>query len=102
MSAKAHKVIQRRAEKHKKGSQINTQRRSTRLTNGEPHMRLQNNRIISHMTMNMLLLDNINNNPMLFTPTRLLPPPAPHMNLEHYTMPMVHPVTGKMISSYKN
>jgi hypothetical protein len=54
------------------------------------------------MAMNMLLLDNLNNEPKSFTPTRLLPPPAPPMNLEHYTMPMVHPVTRETISSYKN
>lgn len=101
MSAKAHKVIQRRAKKHKKGSTINTQWQSTCLINGEPHIRLQNNRIISQMAMNMLLLDNLNNNQTPFTPTKLLPPPAPPMNLEHYAMPMVHPVTGETISSYK-
>jgi hypothetical protein len=81
--AKAHKAIQRRAEKHNKGSQINTQRRSTSFTNGEPHIRLQNNRIISQMAMNMLHLDDLNNNPTPFTPTKLLPPPAQPMNLEH-------------------
>ena len=51
--------------------------------------------------MNMLLLYNLNNNPTPFTPTKLLSPPAPPMNLEHYGMPMVHPVTGEMISSDK-
>ena len=100
--AKAHKVIHRRAEKHKKGSQINTQLQTTRLsTNGEPHTRLQNNRIISQMAMNILLLDNLNNSPMPFTSTRLIPPPTPPMNLEHYILPMVHHVTGETISSYK-
>ena len=87
--------------KHKKASQINTQQRSTRLTKGKPHIRLQNNHIISQMAMNMLLFDDLNNNPLLFTPTKLLPPPAPPMNLKHYAMPMVHPVTGETISSYK-
>jgi hypothetical protein len=28
-------------------------------------------------------------------------PPLPHINFEHNTNPMVHPVTGKTISSYK-
>jgi hypothetical protein len=27
--------------------------------------------------------------------------PHPHLNLEHYANPMVHPITGKTISSYK-
>jgi hypothetical protein len=53
------------------------------------------------MAINMLLLDNLNNNPTLLTPTKLLLPPAPPMNLEHYAMPIVHPVTGETISSYK-
>ena len=62
-SAKTHKVIQRRTAKHKKGSHINTQWRSTCLTNGKPHIQLQNSHIISQMAMNMLLLDNLNNEP---------------------------------------
>ena len=51
--------------------------------------------------MNMLLLYNLNNNLTPFTPTKLLTPPALPMNLEHYAMPMVHPMTGEKISSYK-
>ncbi len=97
-STKAHKVIQRRTGNYKKASQINMQWRSTRLTNNKPHIRLQNNRIISQMAMNMLPLNSLNNDPTSFTPTKLLLPPAP-MNLKHYMIPMVHPVTGETISS---
>ncbi len=41
--------------------------------------------------------------PMLaFTPTVFArhAPPSPHINFEHYANPMVHPITGKTISSY--
>ena len=53
------------------------------------------------MAMNVLLLDNLNNDPTPLTPMNLLWPPAPPMNLEHYAIPMVHPVTGEAISRYK-
>jgi hypothetical protein len=49
----------------------------------------------------MLLMDDLQNNMIPFTPTKLAPPPTPHMNFEHYAMPMAHPTTGKTISSYK-
>jgi hypothetical protein len=38
---------------------------------------------------------------MPFIPTKLLPTTALPIYFEHYTMPMVHPATGKTISSYK-
>ncbi len=49
----------------------------------------------------MLLLDNLHNNTESFAPTKSAPPPTPLMNFEHYAMPMVHLIAGKMISSYK-
>jgi hypothetical protein len=49
----------------------------------------------------MLLMDDLQNNMVPFTPTKLAPPPIPLMNFKHYTMTMVHPTTGKTISSYK-
>jgi hypothetical protein len=53
------------------------------------------------ININMLLMDDLQNNTESFTPTKLAPPPTPLMNFEHYAMPMVHPATGKAISSYK-
>jgi hypothetical protein len=57
--------------------------------------------MISQETINMLLLDNLQNNTEPFTPTKLAPPPTPLMNFEHYAMLMVHPTMGETISSYK-
>ena len=51
--------------------------------------------------MNLFLLDDLENDTMQFIPQKLLPPPAHPMNFKHYAMPMVHPVTGKTILSYK-
>jgi hypothetical protein len=49
----------------------------------------------------MLLMDDLQNKSVPFTPTKSIPPPIPLINFEHYVMPMVHPTTGKTISSYK-
>jgi hypothetical protein len=53
------------------------------------------------VALNLLLLDNHENDTMPYIPTKLLRPPAHPMNFEHYTMPMVHLVTGETISSNK-
>jgi hypothetical protein len=57
--------------------------------------------MISQEAINMLLMDNLQNSTVPFTPTQLAPPPTPLINFKHYAMPMVHPTTGKTISSYK-
>jgi len=46
-------------------------------------------------------LDDLENNTTPYIPTKLLPKTATPTNFEHYAMPMVHPVTGETISSYK-
>ena len=38
---------------------------------------------------------------MPYIPTKLLPTTANPTNFEYYVMPMVHPVTGETILSYK-
>jgi hypothetical protein len=40
---------------------------------------------------------------LAFTPTALLPPVVENalLHIEHFALPMVHPVTGETISSYK-
>ncbi len=38
---------------------------------------------------------------MTFTPLKLQPQPVHRQNYAHCAMPMVHPVTGKTITSYK-
>ncbi len=76
-------------------------RRSTRLTAGNPHVRFRNSKMISQEVINKLLMDNLQNNTVPFTPTKLAPPPTLLMNFEHNAMPMVHPTMGKTISSYQ-
>jgi hypothetical protein len=46
-------------------------------------------------------LDDLENDTTPYIPTKLLPKTLTPMNFEHYAIPMVHPVTGKTISSYK-
>jgi hypothetical protein len=96
MSAKAHTVEQRRVRK----PEMSKPRRSTRLTT-DKHIRFRNSRIISQEAINLLLLDDIDNDTMPFIPIKLLPTTATTTNFEHYAMPMVHPVKGETISSYK-
>jgi hypothetical protein len=88
-SAKAHTVEQRRVRK----AEMSMPRRSTR--------RFRNSRIISQEAINLLLLDDIDNGTTPYIPIKLLPTTATTTNFEHYAMPMVHPVTGETISSYK-
>jgi hypothetical protein len=52
--------------------------------------------------MNFLTDEVWNNSPQHFTPKNLRPKEAATAaNLEHLAMPMVHPMTGETISSYK-
>ena len=76
-------------------------RRSTRLTNTDNHIRFCNSRIISQKAINLILFDDLENDTTWYISTKLLPKTATPTNFEHYAMPMVHPVTGKTISSYK-
>jgi hypothetical protein len=63
--------------------------------------RLRNNRIISQEAINNLIMNDLINDTTKFTPMNLRPPPSPPINHEHYAMPMMHPTTGELISSYK-
>jgi hypothetical protein len=65
------------------------------------HVRFQNSHIISQEAIHLLLVDALNNDTMPFIPMKLLPPPSPPMSVKHYAMPVVHPITGETISSYK-
>jgi hypothetical protein len=46
-------------------------------------------------------MDDLQNNMIPFTPTKITLPPTPLINFEHYAMPMVLPTMGNTISSYK-
>jgi hypothetical protein len=60
------------------------------------------NHVISQQAMNFLTNEVWNNSPQHFTPTNLRPKEeATAANLEHLSMPMIHPTMGETISSYK-
>jgi hypothetical protein len=80
-----------------------TQKGSTHLRGLEPsaNVRFRNSSIISQEAINLLLTDNIDNDLTNFAPLKLQPQPVHQRNYAHYAMPMVHPVTGETITSYK-
>jgi hypothetical protein len=86
-----------------KAANVVTPRQSTRLRGLEPsaHVRFCNSRIISQEAINLLLTDDIDNDLTNFTPLKLQPQSLHQLNYVHYAMPMIHPVTGKTITSYK-
>jgi hypothetical protein len=60
-------------------------------------------RLVTQHALNALTCYKQNHINLAFTPTDLLPPfvkNAPS-HIEHLVLPMVHPVTGKTISSYQ-
>ncbi len=70
---------------------------SNRLT--LPH--LHNTRLISQKAIAQLLVMEQTNNMTHYTPSKLRDYGLPLQDFEHYAMPMIHPITGKTISSYK-
>jgi hypothetical protein len=60
--------------------------------------------IVTQHALNVLITAEHDNIKIIFTPNSLLAANVQTMrdvNFEHYTSPMVHPVMGKTISSYK-
>jgi hypothetical protein len=63
---------------------------------------LQNSNAISQEAINFLTKCIWAKSPDIFTPNKLMPAAMPTcLDFEQVAMPMVHPVTGKTISSYK-
>jgi hypothetical protein len=102
-TAKQIQVIKKRAQQNTLTTNDKTPRRSTHLQIIPPMSlpRLCINRIISQEAINNLIMDNLINDTTSFTPMKLCPPPLPPVNYEHHAMPMIHPTTGELISSYK-
>jgi hypothetical protein len=73
------------------------QRRSNRLALPQ----LRNRRLISQEAIAHLLTMEQTKDELPFTPSNLHKYGPPPQDLEHYAMPMIHPVTGESISSYK-
>jgi hypothetical protein len=63
--------------------------------------RLRNTHLISQEAIAHLLTTEQTKDELPFTPFNLHKYGPPPQDLEHYAMPMIHPITGKSISSYK-
>jgi hypothetical protein len=74
-----------------------TPRCSNRLT----LLQLYNTLLISQEAIAQLLVKEQANNMTHYTPSKLHNYGLPPQDFEHYAMPMIHPVTGEIISSYK-
>jgi hypothetical protein len=63
---------------------------------------IQNSNVISQEAINFLTECIWAKSPNIFTPNKLMPAATPTcLDFEQVTMPVVHPVTGETISSYK-
>ena len=62
---------------------------------------MQNARMIIQEAINNLLMDDLHHGLTCFALDNLRPKTTPDVDFEHLAMPMVHPVTGETISSYK-
>jgi hypothetical protein len=72
-------------------------RQSNRLALPRSH----NTCLISQEAIAHLITTEQTKDKLSFTPFNLRKYGPPPHDLEHYAMPMIHPVTGKSISSYK-
>jgi hypothetical protein len=61
--------------------------------------RFHNAHLISQEAINSFVVNNETTRPKVFTPLQLCPEYT-QQDLEHYGLAMVHPVTGKQITSY--
>ena len=100
--AKQIQVGKKRAQQMKLSTYDKMPRRSTRLQLLPPMFlqRLCNKQIISQEAINNLIMDDLIYDMTSITPMNLHPPPSPPINYEHYTMPIIHPMTRELISSY--
>jgi hypothetical protein len=90
------------AEKHATQSitkkSMTTPRQSNRLALPQLH----NPRILSREALAHLLIHESAADMLPFTPTKLRCNVAPPQDFTHYAMPMIHPITGESIGSYKH
>jgi hypothetical protein len=70
-------------------------------THAMPSMARQ--KLVTNHAINALTMSEEKSLSTVFTPLTLLSdgPVHKHLNFKHFACPMVHPVTGKTISSYK-
>ena len=79
-----------------------TPRRSIQLRqHTEGDVQVHNKRMTSQEAINNLLMDDLHHDLTCVTPDNLRPTATPDIDFKHLAMPMVHPVMGVTISSYK-
>jgi hypothetical protein len=93
---KRHCITNAHAARHNSNSSTKMQQPSTRLA----LLCLCNAQMISQQAIICLILNDLHHNLTHYTPFKLCPNMSPPINLEHYAMPMIHPVTKATISSY--
>jgi hypothetical protein len=74
--------------------------RQSTCINSVPLPQFNNVRFISQEAINNLIFKKVNTYQNAFTPLQLCPKFTTHHNLEHYSLAMVHPITGEHITSY--
>jgi hypothetical protein len=57
--------------------------------------------MISQNAINILMINELCSYLPHYTPLKLRPATPPPIDLAHYAMPMIHPITGAIISSYQ-
>ncbi len=62
---------------------------------------MRNPRIVSREALAHLLIHESAADMLSFTPTKVRRDVGPSQDFAHYAMPMIHPITGKSIGSYK-
>jgi hypothetical protein len=96
-TAKRVRIAEKHATQSITTKSTTTLRRSNRLV----LLQLRNPRIVSREALAHLLIHESTADMLPFTPTKLRCNVTPPQNFAHYAMPMIHPITGKSIGSYK-
>ncbi len=96
-TAKRVRIAEKRATQSITTKSTTTPRWSNRLALPQLH----NPRIVSREALAHLLIHKSAADMLPFTPTKLRCNVAPPQDFAHYAMPMIHPITGESIGSYK-
>jgi hypothetical protein len=97
-SAERTRIIKARDACIKSTKSTKTPWLSSRLT----LPRLHNTHLFSQKANAQLLVTEQTNDMTHYTPSKLRDYRLPPQDFKHYAMPMIHPLTGKIISSYKS
>jgi hypothetical protein len=96
LAMKQHRVTSAREASHNTTASTKMQQHSTQLT----MLHLCNMQMISQHAINNLMINELRRYLPHCTPLKLYPATSPPIDLAHYAMPMIHPITRATISSY--